>query len=314
MQRKLKIKLLVIQLLSILPFLIFIFYLFDLWYDSRRSSVLDDNIDQATTIVEFLNKSLDVATTVGKVMATNINVETILAKDENGLNGALRNINLIKPEFLTISILDRNGNFIAHSADLTPEEKLINYADRDYFQETLRTKKTFISNPVLGRVTKQSVVAITVPVFKDEEIVAVVRISYSLDYLKGEIEKTIAESAYKTIFVLDRNNNIIILTNKPLLSEEEKSLFRDFDFIKTTRQNKRAYIENLTLPIINKPSIGASMLASEFGWVVVSVVPVSEIFAPIWKSQSAIWIIMLFAFLFSFSLLTYFLRKVKIVY
>lgn len=189
MQRKFKIKLLVVQLLSILPFLIFIFYLFDLWYDSRRSSVLDDNIDQATTIVEFLNKSLDVAVTVGKVIATDASIVENLTSGENVLNEKLRNINSIKHEFFAISILDRSGKFIAHSADLTPEQKLINYADRDYFQETLRTKKTFISNPVFGRVTEQPVVAINVPVFKDEEIVAVVRISYSQTISRAKLKK-----------------------------------------------------------------------------------------------------------------------------
>lgn len=88
---------------------------------------------------------------------------------------------------------------------------------------------------------------------------------------------------------MDRKNNIVIVTNRPLPNKEEKLLFSNFEFIASTRENNKAYLDNLRLPFVNEPSIGTSLLASEYGWIVVSVVPVSEIFAPIWKTQSGIF-------------------------
>ncbi|OGG21003.1 hypothetical protein A3B48_01570 [Candidatus Gottesmanbacteria bacterium RIFCSPLOWO2_01_FULL_40_10] len=79
---------------------------------------------------------------------------------------------------------------------------------------------------------------------------------------------------------------------------------------------KQTVIDNEILPISNKPLIGAiaSVNGGQFGWSVLSYNYALDIFGPIIKTQNFIWVLILVSLLVSLSVISYFLRKIKIVY
>ena len=76
-RKRLKIKLIFIQFFTIIPFLIFIFYIFDLWYDTRRSLVLNENLNYAKLVGENIKDFI-----VKEELITKIIWKSWLAKEQ----------------------------------------------------------------------------------------------------------------------------------------------------------------------------------------------------------------------------------------
>jgi len=314
MKRRLKIKLLLVQLISIVPFLIFIFYLFDLWFDTSRSMVLKENIGSAKLTATLINNSFRNGLTTAEILSTDPIFLESLAENKDEATLILKNILAKNQSLEAITVRDKEGKLLSATLELSAEQKQISAADMDFFQETIRGKRTVLSNPQKGKFTGKPIIAMTAPVVKNSETTAVVSTAYSLSYLKNLIEKNIISANERTIIVFDKNGQIVFISNQPFPSAEEKTLLADLLFVKEVQAGRVAFLENQKIPLIDKNVIGAAMPIDNFGWGVVSVEPITNVFAPIFKLQSIVWVIIFVGLLFSLSFITYFLRKVQIIY
>ena len=137
-QRAIKIKLLVIQLIAIIPLLLFIFYIFDMWFDTRRSIALDNSINQARLIANTVEETFKLGVNISAILATSPSFKARLNEKSNLLEGTLKTITANIEEINAVMISDAAGKIIGHSDTLTPQqERDITIADRDYFQELL---------------------------------------------------------------------------------------------------------------------------------------------------------------------------------
>ena len=74
-----KTKLFLIQFLAIIPYLLFIFYLFDLWFETSRSHVLEINLNEAKLLSLYLHDNLTHGLSVSKTLAIASGKERILS-------------------------------------------------------------------------------------------------------------------------------------------------------------------------------------------------------------------------------------------
>lgn len=222
MQKSFKLKLLLVQILVIAPFLLIIFYLIDHWYDTQRSQILRSNLDYARLVAGYIKDYVD------------------------------------------------DSRLLAQS--LTSDEDLI---------KNLDTKPATDIN---------------------------------LQALSSKLDK-IVKSGRKTVILFDRKGNIVLITGKGLIKEEDKTTLAQKKFIIDTLSGNSQFLENEMLPVISSGRFyGATVPISELGWGVLSVESAQDLFIPITSVQRQLWLIVILALVFSFAIYSYFLRKMRLVF
>ncbi|MGH9346044.1 MAG: response regulator [Vicinamibacterales bacterium] len=104
-----------------------------------------------------------------------------------------------------------NFGLIAANGDVlcagTPPKELLNVADRDYFQDTVRTRRMTVSNLAIGRITSRSIVTFTLPVLEGDRVLGVVFASMDVDSLSRSLSRVeLPEGG--VIAILDRTGAI----------------------------------------------------------------------------------------------------------
>ncbi|MDX1373321.1 MAG: hypothetical protein R3321_12670, partial [Nitrososphaeraceae archaeon] len=155
--RKYKIKFLLVQLLSIIPFLLFIFYLFDLWFDTRRELVLKENLTQSKLISSFTQNAFTSIINAATVLSNNPDLYTYAQKNNPKANQIINDLNNQADIIDGIAIWDDNGDLIL---DTSLEKSDVSITDRQYYKEMLNQKKAVLSEPVISRIDgKNKVIA-----------------------------------------------------------------------------------------------------------------------------------------------------------
>ncbi len=314
---RLKVKLILIQFLTILPFLIFIFYIFDLWYDTRRAQILEKNTSEAKFIAEIIKNELNYAQNLSLILAHNTNFHKYLLNNRETAHKTLKNITDTSKEINAIVITDPIGRPISASFEITPDEEQTTLTDRDYFQEMLKKKDVVVSPQILGRFSQKNIVIAAAPIIANNEVVAAVLTSYEIESLKKKIEDNLPPNNNdRLIFVIEKNGRLSFQVNKPFYKDSDRVFLNDKFYINPPlERGKIALIDNQSLPpYLTEKAMGASVPVDKFGWVVISVEPTNVIFAPLFKIQSATWLIIFFALIFSVAVSSFFLKKIKIVY
>lgn len=313
--RSFKSKLLAVQLIAFIPLLLFIFYIFDLWYDTARSSVLNNAINETRLAANTVEESFNFGVNISTILSTSPVVISGLDEKSSLLDGTLRAIITNLDEIKTLMITDTAGKYLAYSGALTPEQKRdTTIADREYFQEVMETKKTVVSDPIIGKIRGKQTIAIVVPVKENGKVTAVVGSAYDMDILKAKLEKVMPENEKQTFLLYDKSGRLVFTLNKPIPNEEEKLLFNNLPIMAKDHKAKISIIENQKLPNSDKTYLGAIAPVANYGWTVVNLISTEEIFTPLYKTQAVTWLILLSALLFALSLISYVLRKIKMVY
>ena len=84
-------------------------------------------------------------------------------------------------DFADVFVMDLDGN-----ARYVNNDKEGNYADRNYFLQTLREKKTTISDPIFSRSTGKLVFIIASPIIAEKKVVGILAVSLTSDRLAQE--------------------------------------------------------------------------------------------------------------------------------
>src|SRR4030042_6998466 len=83
LHKRIKIKLLLVQFIAIIPLLLFIFYIFDLWYDTRKTLVFQENINIAKVSSLAIREVFSRGETIGSFLGGNDEFDKYLHKDKN---------------------------------------------------------------------------------------------------------------------------------------------------------------------------------------------------------------------------------------
>ena len=319
---KVKIKLLIAQFLAIIPFLIFIFVLFDLWYDTRRELVIKENLTTATVLADNINTYLYSGINTSAILSQDkvyelMNKADILDKPQ-GIHLILKGIKDQLPFLSSLSFFNPSGKLIASSFDFADIPSDFDVSDRPYFRETISSGKPVISEAIIGRISGKNVVTMTSPVFENNKLVAVIASSVDLDKLKKNLETLLPEKDDKDnqIILIDQSGKVIMSLNKDFPKENENIDLSTSSSIKQALENKTVIIDSEKLPTSDKLMIGAAVPinGNTIDWTIISVTSVDNIYLPIIKAQSFIWLLLLASILFALSIISYLLRKIKIIY
>ncbi|MGE0339450.1 MAG: diguanylate cyclase [Xanthobacteraceae bacterium] len=121
-------------------------------------------------------------------------------------DGLLSNINAKASWASSIFLLDKSGVGLCGSR--LPARGM-NFADRTYFKETLRTGEFTVSAAIIGRVTKQPVVAMAMPIWNAAgEIANVVVIGVEMNWLPAVANA--AQQRYQgLVLVMNRDGGLV---------------------------------------------------------------------------------------------------------
>ncbi len=175
--------------------------------------------------------------------------------------------------------------------------------DRDYFWEILDTKRSVISNPLIGRADGQLAVVVAVPVEVDGQMRAILGANVKVAELASKINSTtIGETGFTTLLqgnglvVVDRDDSRILSYNP--LEEPSSSLFSIKDrILSETRGVEDIQIDGETMYV-------SFVKLQETGWVMVSSVPAAEFKGPLYtlfKQAGTLFVIMIILSTLAFS-------------
>lgn len=314
MQMKFKLKMLLIQILTIIPFLIMIFFLIDHWYDARRSLILSQNMDYAKLAAGYVGQYLKSSQTMAESLSKNAEFSDNLTHKPDNARYLLHQLVASSDSIDSITVTDNTGHALISTINLTDEQKDITITDRPYFQEILNTKATTFSKPSYSKFTGKYVAIAGAPVMADSEIRAVVNIYVNLYGLQQKLSDS-TNLSDRSLVLLDRSGNVIFITGRGLVKEEDKSALNGNKFVADSIAGKSVLWENEMISLLeNKLYMGAVSPVPENGWSVVSAQPIEAVYAPITRLQQTVWLMLIVAVIFSFSIFSYFLRKIRLVF
>ena len=316
---KVKIKILISQFIAVIPFLIFIFILIDLWYDTRRTLILEQNISVTKTLESYISETLNHSNGIASTLAQQEIFEIL---DKSGYLGQKEKVKSVlkiiqenQANLHSVSLFDPQGNLIETSYAYSEEKAATNISNRDYFLKAVRDRKTVISDPLIGRMSNEYIVIVASPIIVNNNLAGVILVNFNLNQLKKELEAAI-NGQNRRIFLIDGKGNIIMELNKPFPDDDNKNILKENYHIRQALKGEISRIDNENLPISPKIQIGYAfpVKGMNFNWVILSVNSTEEIYSPIIKFQSFFWLIFLSSILFILSVISYFLRKIKIIY
>lgn len=130
----------------------------------------------------------------------------IQQRDENGCEAYLPRVTARLPQFSIIGVADMTGQVFCPKA---ANGKQITIGDRSYFQRTLRTGNFVVGEYIIGRLTKEEVLPLAMPVRDDQgRVVGVIFGSLRLGWLSQRLsERKFGRNSALT--VTDRTGTIL---------------------------------------------------------------------------------------------------------
>lgn len=198
---------------------------------SDRLSLISDVVSRS--VDEHLESHAAAVLTAADVISSR-------AFEPGTIQASLETVHSHNPKFRTMIVTDDRGMLLAASPPMTSEGILVlslaeSVADRDYFQEAMRTRQLFISDVFLGRgFGRDAIVAVSAPILVDEEPVGVVEGSLDLSRLK-DFEQFFEQADPLEIIVVDQKDRVIYaseeseypsltpLENRPLLESMQSA-------------------------------------------------------------------------------------------
>ena len=206
--------------------------------------------------------------------------------------------------FDDLYIFDQNGNLLV-DWPLKAGRRGLDMSSRDYIQTVRSTRKPFISQPILGKATKQPIVVLAAPVLNsDGELVAIiggVLNLYKPNLIGALASRTIGESGY--LYLVSGNHLFISHPDKTRIMQptppaaDNPSLARAYEGFEGTLEgtNSRGLQGLFTFKRLQST-----------GWILASVVPSEEAFRPILAIQRNMAVITLLLMLVATPLLWFF--------
>ncbi|KKS97483.1 MAG: Methyl-accepting chemotaxis sensory transducer [Candidatus Gottesmanbacteria bacterium GW2011_GWA2_43_14] len=310
-----KTKLFLIQFLAIIPYLLFIFYLFDLWFETSRSHVLEINLNEAKLLSLYLHDNLTHGLSVSKTLAKTPDFLTVFRDNPEMVRRAMHSIIENHPDLNSIYILNPEGQTLMfESASPVPGAEGASASDREYYQKTVTTKKSVVSDPFTGKVSGIKIVAMTDPVIREGEVAAIVVTTINMEGLRSQLENHMTDRGIKYTYILDSSDNLVFSPFHKNIEVKYKTAFNDEDFLDEVSKGRTVLLDYKSIPTLDDNVMGAAIAVKDYNWTVISVQPAQDVFAPLFKVQSISWLIILSSLAFSILVISYYLKRIKLIF
>jgi len=134
-------------------------------------------------------------------------------KESGNLMVFLRLIQASNPNLRRIVIMDKNGDVVAYYPNSSPLQDK-NFRFRDYFEQAVTTKKTFISEVIIG-VVDEPIVVIAVPIINEEKnLVGLITGALDLNSINNRLQQIANGSLGEYFLLTDSAGNFIAHPDK----------------------------------------------------------------------------------------------------
>ncbi len=259
-----------------------------LFLSGRLSSTVSKNIEKeenqlaisgSSTINSWINNKVSI---FENILKAHPEFKTAGYKD---INSVLKPIRESDPELETAVFVDNDGNAIN-----VINNTFINLADREYFQKVKSTKKTYVGDILVSKVTKSNVTSIAIPVLDESgNFRGAIFAQINVKALQNSIGSVKIEKTGSAMMLSAKGDYVFY--NKPdRIGKNYK------DYMKDTNTQKIFKDEILSKEkgfVTYKNDDGKNVTASYStvpltGWKVVVSAPSTEVFADLNSSKSAI--------------------------
>ena len=207
-------KLILLGVAAFLP--VVLLTIFNSW-NQRRLEVMDAE-KRMTKILDFaILHEEEVARETQRILATMADVP-ILLNGGKPANDVLARFLMYSPEYTNFVVAGPDGHVIASAV---PLKTALNFSDRPYFQDLLKSKSFTISQYLVGRITGKPIVVFGYPVLDRRGNVTAVLIA-PLDLsrvTRFEAEIAVQTPANSSYVKLDRHGNVMTAYPKRRRSE-----------------------------------------------------------------------------------------------
>lgn len=166
---------------------------------------INDTFDYilATTEARIANQIFEAKTLVQAIAQTGY-ARTL---SNAGCAETLRRIGKDNPSYTNLVIFNLQGNVVC-SIVPEPPSGPVNVADREYFQEAIKTKDFTMSPYVTGRFTGEPVIISAYPIVTENEVIGVAVAGLSMNWM-GEVLAEVIVPENSSLMVLDHENNVL---------------------------------------------------------------------------------------------------------
>lgn len=208
------------------------------------------------------------------------NIDAIMAADGTSYDG--------------IFVMNQDGMSIASF----PEQMTgIDFSDRDYYVEVMKTGKQYISDVILSRASGNPIIMIATPIIKNDKVIGAIGQAVKLDALNTMREEfDLGETGYTTV-TTNRNGKAIVIAHPIQEYVLEQTDVTDIEIV-----NKSMSGENQTLHFINTAGdkmFGASVILPLTNWIFIATISEKEMNEPVTMIRTQILLIILGIFLLS---------------
>lgn len=173
-----------------------------------------------------------------------------------------------------------------------PEEMIgIDFSDRDYFVEVMRTGEQYISDVLLSRASGNPIVMIATPIKQGDRVVGAIGQAVKLDILNVlRSEFNLGKGGYTSI-TTNRNNQAIVISHPNESYATEQRDVSDVLIVKSTMGGNDQIMRFANAE--GEKMFGASTTVGLTNWIVVATMPESELMAPIYKVRNQLIVVVL---------------------
>jgi len=192
--------------------------------------------------------------------------------------------------FDNIAVVSPQGRVLADYESATPPS--FSVADRENFRQTLATGKPVISAPMLGRVSGEPIVQLSVPVFDPAHrivavVIGVVRLR-SKSFLANLSAAKVGRSGYFVLITKSAPQIYVSHPDKTKIMQPRPP--RGTPAITVALAGSEAPVEDIN--IYGTPVLYAFKTLRQVDWLLVAAIPAAEVFAPLQAAEHRLWTIL----------------------
>ncbi|QOR67720.1 two-component sensor histidine kinase [Cytobacillus suaedae] len=175
---------------------------------------------------------------LGETIATTEALALVINPGQNGIEeieDVLKKAHSQDQRYSGLYYVNEAGDILASSVEL---KSPVNVADRDYFQDVVRSKKTVVSKAHTGRVSKRYIISIATPVSRGDAYNGYLILSLRLDYIENEM-KVLTPDTFIRVTEMDRTE--ILSTAEQFTESKGKAISATLTHTPWTLEGKPNY-------------------------------------------------------------------------
>lgn len=266
--------------IGLLPFLAMIFYLFDLWFDTRKQAFVDSERLSAQAMSAYVQAVFDQALVATSLVAKDGSITSMQPKQ---ITPKLEELVHTSSLYSRAVVFNKNGEVVASTGQTQAPYTI---AEKDYFLELAEVKRPVISDVIIGKITKKVIVIAGSPV-EDEKgnLLGVVTLSIDISELGEQIKKQLTLGKTTTLALLNGGGKLAFATTIPDPTEEERVKFGELLSVKKAIAGEVATVDQDTIPGNQGYHMGIIVPVYNYRWAIAILEPSQDVLGVVLTTQ-----------------------------